>query len=250
MSLHYGIWFENTSSLSEALKNTNSTLSDLVNIKPGDVVLDAGCGVGGSCIFLANKKDAYVKGITLSDRQVVTANQNVAMLNLESRIEIFKMDYTNTTFDDNSFDVVWACESLSSLDNKTLFVKEAFRILKPNGKLIIADLFRSSDEPSYLLEKLSKSWAMARLSTLEDLEDILRKSGFDVSTKRDYSKEIYKTSKRIYRASLLGKFPSLVYNLLFGASEYARNHYKSGIYQFKALQQGLWKYQVLLALKK
>jgi tocopherol O-methyltransferase len=250
MALHYGIWHENTRSLSEALHNTNQTLSDLGSISHGDFVLDAGCGVGGSSIFLAKEKGCRVKGITLSNKQVQTAKQNVEKSQLQSSVEILKMDYTKTTFADNSFDVVWACESISSLASKPLFAKEAFRVLKPKGRLVIADFYRTSEDANDLLTTWSESWAMAELVTIKNMQSTLEDNKLVVTEVRDYTDKILKTSKRLYQASLLGKYPSLLYNLLFGASHYAKNHYKSGFHQFHALQKGLWKYHVLLAEKR
>lgn len=249
MSLHYGIWFENTSSLSEALKNTNSTLSDLVNIKPGDVVLDAGCGVGGSCIYLA-QKGAIVHGVTLSGKQVETARNNAKKHGLDSRVHFLQMDFTETTFPAHYFDIIWACESLSSVSDKLLFLKEASRLLKPQGRIVIADFYRSDSHESPLLSKWSESWAMAELVTFASLKKTFESNGYIISKEQDFTSEIQKTSKRMYRASLVGQWPSRLYNLLFQSAYYARNHYKSGLIQYQALKQKLWKYHVMLAEKK
>lgn len=52
-ALHYGIWHDDTKTLQEALINTNEILCDMAHISEHDVVLDAGCGVGGSALWLA-----------------------------------------------------------------------------------------------------------------------------------------------------------------------------------------------------
>jgi ubiquinone/menaquinone biosynthesis C-methylase UbiE len=51
------------------------------------------------------------------------------------------MDYTQTNFADESFDVVWACESMSSASDKKAFIAEAYRLLKKGGRLIVIDFF-------------------------------------------------------------------------------------------------------------
>ena len=53
MGLHYGIWDYTTKTLAEAIINTNRQLAFLGKVSATDKVLDAGCGVGGSAIFLA-----------------------------------------------------------------------------------------------------------------------------------------------------------------------------------------------------
>lgn len=60
--IHYGFWDEETNSHTEALINTNKTVADTGKIKYGDKVLDAGCGVGGTSIWIAKNRGAHVTG--------------------------------------------------------------------------------------------------------------------------------------------------------------------------------------------
>src|SRR3989344_1947652 len=65
--LHYGLWLEGVKSRFEAITAENAFLADLAQIEAGDLVLDAGCGVGGSSAWLAKNIGAEVVGINLSD---------------------------------------------------------------------------------------------------------------------------------------------------------------------------------------
>jgi hypothetical protein len=65
----------------------------------------------------------------------------------------------------------------------------------------------------------------------------------------DFTEKIKPTSLRMYKAYLLGAIPSKLYNLLFNASAFSKEHYKSGFYQYKSLQLGLWKYYLVGARK-
>jgi cyclopropane fatty-acyl-phospholipid synthase-like methyltransferase len=214
--------------------------------------MDAGCGVGGSAIYLAQQKNAKVSGVTLSDLQVKTARQNIEKYNLASKVRISKQDYGHTSFESATFDVVWACESLSSSEEKANFISEAIRLLKPGGRMIIADFYRTENQVDQkgILKKWSDSWAMAELVTSKNIEKVASKCGFKNIIIHDYTRGIYKTANRLYWSYLIGKWPSRLYNFIFGARTYARNHYMSGYYQYKALQSGLWKYKIILALKK
>ncbi|MFM9945345.1 MAG: SAM-dependent methyltransferase [Bacteroidia bacterium] len=53
LALHYGYWDNTTQSLPDSLRRMNERMAELANIGKDDYVLDAGCGVGGSSVFLA-----------------------------------------------------------------------------------------------------------------------------------------------------------------------------------------------------
>src|SRR5215813_12507551 len=70
LAVHFGYTDSTTRSHTDALKNMNRVLADRVRIQPGERVLDAGCGVGGSSLWLARERGAEVVGITLAPSQV------------------------------------------------------------------------------------------------------------------------------------------------------------------------------------
>jgi tocopherol O-methyltransferase len=146
LAIHYGYWDEKVKSFPGSLLRMNEVMIEAAEIKPTDKVLDAGCGVGGSSIFMANKIGCNVTGISLSEKQIAQAIINAEKKNVADKVHFFKMDYCRTGFPDASFDIVWGCESICYADDKELFIKEAYRLLKSGGRLVIADGFVSSFE--------------------------------------------------------------------------------------------------------
>jgi len=252
-SLHYGIWDEKTKNFNEALANTNKILTELANINSSNRVLDAGCGVGGAAVFIHEQKGARVTGITLSQKQLDSANKLVTDKGLSNHIDFKLMDYTQTTFPDESFDVIWACESICHSPEPKKFMNEAHRLLKKGGRLVICDFFKTSEDQidkNNWLQKWCDTWAVTQLNTSMDFKKGLEKSGFANTKVLDYTPQIQKSAQRMYYASLLAVLPSEVYKLIKpGVSKFARNHYKCGLYQYKALKANLWKYQIILSIK-
>lgn len=253
LSLHYGIWDEDTRNFQASLVNTNKVLSELAEVTSSDSVLDAGCGVGGSSMFLADTIGCQATGITLSEKQIAYGQKTVQKRGLTEKVEFHKMDYTATTFESGSFDVVWACESMSHAADKTLFLKEMFRVLKKGGRLIISDFFmREEDQqdPDDLMKKWGDTWGISQFPTGQVFIEDAKAVGFRDAKLFDYTEKIVKSARRMYCASLLGSIPSEAYNFLHPkVSRFARTHYRSGYYQYKALNKDLWKYQIVLGVK-
>lgn len=252
MGLHYGVWNNNTKTSSEAISNLNKVLSHLVDLEPGSRLLDAGCGIGGSSFYLAESFNFQTTGVTLSKRQVETATKYAIQKDLENQCEFIKCSYTNTPFGDNTFDISWAVESLGSAENKALFFEEMRRVLKPNGKILIADTFKphsfNIDDKKHLRQMLN-AWAISDILSIDELIEMAASNGFKLIAKRDVTAEVRRSVNIMYIAGLAGRMGTKAYNLFKRASRFSKVHYKSGIAQKKAYDNGEWKYN-LFAFEK
>ncbi|MDW7692465.1 methyltransferase domain-containing protein [Flammeovirgaceae bacterium SG7u.111] len=253
LSLHYGIWDENTRTFEESLANTNAVLLEKAGIRKGDNVLDAGCGVGGAAFFIHKEVGAKVTGLSLSKKQLAFAQRTVAHRELDEVLNFQFMDFTQTTFPAESFDVVWACESVCHTPDKNDFIKEAYRLLKKGGRLIMSDFFlteeRQEDKHEWIT-KWGNTWGVPNFVSASYFASKLDEAGFSKVDLFDYTRNIKKSARRMYAGSLMGAIPSELYNLFHPrVTRFAKSHYKCGYYQYKALQEDLWKYKVVLAVK-
>lgn len=109
-------------------------------------VLDVGCGVGGTSRYLAKRlgKDASVTGITLSPNQVKRATE-LAVEQSVPNAKFTVMNALDMEFQDNTFDIVWACESGEHMPDKEAYINEMMRVLKPGGKFVMATWCQRDD---------------------------------------------------------------------------------------------------------
>lgn len=252
LSLHYGLWFEATKDFETALKNTNREMAKLAGVKKGDLILDAGCGVGGAAIFLAKEFNCTAEGITLDKGQVELAQKKSIELGLDSQVKFSQQSFSETKFKDNTFDVVWACESSCYANPKDDFLKEAYRILKPGGKIILSEYFltpKGMIDKNKWMSRWANLWALDKFYTWADLSIGLRNSGLKLKSRINYTEQVFPSSKKMYQYSLMGAITTEIYNLFNNTSRFAKKHYQSGLFQYRALKNKEWEYW-LVCLEK
>lgn len=243
MGLHYGIWGEGVKSFGDSVLHTNKVVAQHIGARESMKLLDAGCGVGGTSVYLAKNYNLSTEGITLSDKQVGTAQKNADSRGLPCHFT--NQDYANTSFEDNSFDAAFGLESVSSAFDLTDFLSEMKRVVKPGGRVAMVDLFkgpeRSIDEMPDL-KIFMGCWAIGDVETEEMAVRKMKDLGYIDIRVEDYSDHIRKCAKRMYWAGWMGKVGTTAYNTFKKATPFSRIHYKSGIHQWRSLKKGEWRY--------
>ncbi len=252
-AVHYGIWDKNIKNLKEALLNTNKIVTNLLKIKCADEILDAGCGIGGSSVWIAKNTGAKVTGITLSQRQLEKA-QKLAEKEGVSQTTFFSiMDYTKTTFPDNKFGAVFAIESACHANPKINFLKEAYRILKPGGKIAVIDGFINRDpknqkEQKWLCE-FYEGMALQSLDKVSDFMESARKVGFKNLRFIDKTKEIMPSSKIIHDMCLWGYPGSIILEKLHLFPHLMTTNCLAGLVQYQSMKNGMGRYGIIYGEK-
>ncbi len=113
-------------------------------LKDGQRILDAGCGVGGPASYFASQLNVAVEGLTISDVQVEKSKSVIAEKQLKGTVNIRKGDYHHMVdiFGEDQFDRIVFLESFGHSQSQVHLIENAYKCLKPGGILYIKDLFR------------------------------------------------------------------------------------------------------------
>ncbi|MCY4421025.1 MAG: methyltransferase domain-containing protein [Gammaproteobacteria bacterium] len=132
-SFHFsGRWKDE--SFAAALKRLQHNLADALELEPGMVAADLGCGIGGPMQEIARYSGAKIVGINSSAYQLRRATQLSRESDVDDQLEFLECDFSDIDAPDASYDAVYSIQSLCCVPDVSLVYAEAFRILKPGGR--------------------------------------------------------------------------------------------------------------------
>jgi ubiquinone/menaquinone biosynthesis C-methylase UbiE len=147
-------------------------------LKDGQKILDAGCGVGGPASYFASKLNVEVEGLTISELQFQKANAAKATKTLLGKTHFTQGDYhlMDEIYGSEVFDRVVFLESFGHSNNKPLLIEKALKVLKPGGVLYIKDLFKRehpNPEDGVRIDRIVEEIDKAYCYHVADLHEVL-----------------------------------------------------------------------------
>ena len=153
----------------------------LAKLQPGEIVLDLGSGGGIDVILSARRVGPTGKayGLDMTDEMLALARENQKKAGVEN-VEFLKGAIENVPLPDNSVDVIISNCVINLSGDKDRVLAEAFRVLKPGGRLAVSDVVVRGDVPSDI-RKSMELWVGCIAGALEENEyrEKLARAGFE-----------------------------------------------------------------------
>lgn len=153
------------------------------DLKTGEVVVDTGCGAGIDVILAAHKvgPDGEVIGIDFAPQMVEQAKQAVADAGLKDTVRLLVSDLEQTTLPDSVADVLISNCVINLCPDKDAVYREAYRVLKPGGRMAISDIVLTEGISPKVQERFQSAWMGCLGGAIEedDYFDIVRETGFE-----------------------------------------------------------------------
>ncbi len=166
-------------------RSASRALIDQMGLMADDLVLDIGCGLGGTSRFIANNYDCVVRGIDLTPEFISAGNEICKWLKLDDVIRLQKGNALNTGFDDDEFDAACMLHVGMNIAEKTSLFAEIARVVRPGGCLAVYDIMKRDDQPlQYPVPWASDSQGCA-LASQSQYRDAMLAAGFEILKSRD-----------------------------------------------------------------
>jgi MPBQ/MSBQ methyltransferase len=167
---NYGYWDDNTPHQKAACENLIEKLLSFIPVKEGKI-LDVACGKGETVCYLLNHyKPQNITGINLSEKQLETCRQKVPGGTFR------RMDAATLDFPDGSYDNMLCVEAIFHFHTREKFLREAYRVLKSRGSLVLTDILLTDWGKNHRLWWVDE--ANATLSDLNAYAELYQRIGF------------------------------------------------------------------------
>jgi tocopherol O-methyltransferase len=193
------------------------TLAREAAIRPGDHVLDVGCGMGGSSIHLAKQLGCQVIGITLSGFQCRWATCAAWWHGVTRHTRFRSGDADQIELEAAAFDVLWSIEATEHFFDKAEFFRRAHAWLRPGGRVAICAWLAgdtvTSEEARRTIHEVCEGFFCPSLGSNNDYQSWLRDAGFEVDVYYDWTDRVARTweicARRVRRTGVRWVAPLL-----------------------------------------
>lgn len=203
--VHHGLWTSRGTTTEQATRNLIDAAVARARIGKGDAVCDAGCGYGGTSRVLARELGARVTALTVSGAQHTYARS--VDPDADNPTYLLR-DWLENGLASDAFDAVLAIESSEHMPDLARFFTEAYRVLRPGGRLVVC-AWLTREEPRawerrWLVGPICREGRMRGMESAAELQRQAGAAGFAAVGFDDVSRQVKKTWPVCIRRVLLG----------------------------------------------
>ncbi len=188
--VHHGLWRSGRETRDEAVEALSLGVAERLGVTRGAGLVDIGCGYGATARLLAGRFDAEVTGFTVAKAQADHASPTAA-------VTILHRDWMANGLADATFDGAYAIESSEHMVDKPRFFAEAWRVLRPGGRLVVC-VWLAAERPGgwavrHLLEPICREGRLPSMGSEGEYRAMAEAAGFTVTGFDDVSRQVRRT---------------------------------------------------------
>lgn len=182
--LNFGLWENGITDYVQAAETMVRTLCQMSGVNQQSYLLDVACGMGAQNIYIYDTFGCRMEAIDVTWKHIAAGQHRVRERGLEHKLSLRHETATKLPFPDETFTQVISVEGPQHFNTRVNFLKEARRVLKPNGRIAVSD-FVLKREPKgfgdrFFLEMARRLWhvPLANRETPETYGKTVERNGF------------------------------------------------------------------------
>lgn len=201
--IHHGYWRTGRETPKKATEALVELVESKLALERRHKVCDIGCGYGATAVRLVERHRVDVVGLTVS-----AAQQRIAAARGIAGFTCLQQDWLDNGLADASFDRAYAIESSEHMADKARFFSEAWRVLRPGGRLVVCAWLEGETvrpwEVRSLLKPICVEGRLPSMGSRADYEELAAQAGFALVDFEDIGRNVRRTWSICLRRLLLG----------------------------------------------
>jgi len=191
-------------------------IAEQLALQPGERVLDIGSGIGGPARWFAATYGVHVTGVDLTAEFCAAAETLNALTGLTDRVRIIQGSALDLPVPDSAFDAAYSQNVIMNIADKKQFYCEAFRALRPGGRLALSNLCAGPAGEPYFPAPWAATRETSFLATPDEMHADLVAAGFEIIEFRDITPAMREAQRRTRERLDKGDMPKIAVDIIMG----------------------------------